>query len=119
MAAAAVRRDVLEMFYGPPPMDLNLPQPIAPRREGETFEEFVLVRNNFRGWLDVWKMELWPDMTKKKGDIYQFREKNKRKFVEVIQKELERLGSIKVSFSLRQEFTREVYDDMEVDEREL
>ena len=99
-------------------MDLNLPQPIVPQRQGQPFEEFVLARNNFRGWLDVWKLELWPDMTTKKGDIYQFREKNKRKFVEVIQKELERLGSIKVSFSLRQEFTREVYDELEVEERD-
>ena len=118
MAVAAVQRDVLKMFYGPLPRNLNLPQPIVPQRQGQTFEEFVLARNNFRGWLDVWKLELWPDMTTKKGDIYQFREKNKRKFVEVIQKELERLGSIKVSFSLRQEFTREVYDELEVEERD-
>ena len=97
MAAAAVQRDVLQMFYGPPPRGRPQPQ-----------EDFVLVRNNFRGWLHVWKMELSPKRRYNQGDIYRFGRAHKRKFVEVVKKELESIGNIKVSFRLRQEFTREV-----------
>ena len=58
MAAAAVQRDVLQMFYGPVPRGLNLPKPMVPRRLAP-FEDFVLVRNNFNGWLNVWRKEIF------------------------------------------------------------
>ena len=71
MAAAAVQRDVLEMFYGLVPRGINLPKPITPKRV-ERFEGFLLVRNNFKGWLNVWRIELSLDRKFNKGDIYQF-----------------------------------------------
>ena len=72
MAVAAVQRDVLEMFYSPVPRGIKLPKPMEPQRL-EQFEGFVLVRNNFKGWLNVWRMELTLDRKFKKVDIYQFR----------------------------------------------
>ena len=92
-AAAAVQRDVLRMFYVPLPS-------VA------LFEGFVLVRNNFREWFHVWRMEPLPERRCNQGDIYRFGRAHNRKFVKVVKKELERLGSIKVSFRLRQEFSR-------------
>ena len=43
-------------------------------------------------------------VTTKEIYIYRFGRAHKRKFVEVVKNELKRLGSIKVSFRLRQEF---------------
>ena len=117
MAAEAVQRDVLQMFYGPPPRGRNLPQPIVPQRQAP-FEDFVLARNNFHGWLNVWRMEPLPERHYNQGDIYRFRRAHKIKFVEVVKNKLERLGSIKVSFALRQEFSRVRYDELEVEERD-
>ena len=104
MAAAAVQRDVLKMFYGPVPRGLNLPQPdIVPERLAP-FEDFVLARNNFPGWLHVWKMEPLPERRYNQGDIYRFGRAHKRKFVEVVKNEIESLGSINVSFGLSKNF---------------
>ena len=49
-----------------------------------------------------------------KGDIYQFRRAHKSKFVNVVKNELKRLGSIKVSFGIRQEFERINHETEEV-----
>ena len=56
MAAANFSRDVLEMFYGPIPQDVQqrLSIPVKPSR-GFDFE---IVRNNFGEWLRVWKMRV-------------------------------------------------------------
>ena len=89
MAAAAVQRNVMTMFYGPAPRGVNLPQPIVPERQAP-FEDFVLARNNFHGWLNVWKMEPLPERRYNQGDIYRFGRAHKRKFVEVVKNELER-----------------------------
>ena len=53
MAAKRYQNDVLEMFFGPID-DENLPQPL----QANILDEFVLSRNNFGGWLDVWRMEV-------------------------------------------------------------
>ena len=113
MAAAAVQRDVLKMFYGPVPRDLNLPKPMEPQRLAP-FEDFVIVRNNFKGWLNVWRMELLLDRLYNQGDIYQFRRVHKEKFTNVVKSGLKRLGSIKVSIGLRQEFIRHNHETGEV-----
>ena len=109
MAAAAVQRDVLEMFYGPVPRGLKLAKPMDPQRLAP-FEDFVLVGNNFNRWLNVWRMELLLDRKYNKGDIYQFRKAHKVKFMEVVKNELKRIGSIKVSFGIRQDFERVNYE---------
>ena len=55
---------------GPIPRGLNLLQPdIVPERLAP-FEDFVLARNNFQGWLHVWKMEPLPERGYNQGDIY-------------------------------------------------
>ena len=105
MAAAAVQRDVMRMFYGPIPRGRNLRQPIVPQRLAP-FEGFVLARNNFQGWVNVWKMEQFPERRYNQGDIYRFRTAHEEKFMRTVKNELERLGSIEMSFGLREEFSR-------------
>ena len=117
MAAAVVQRDVLQMFYGPPPKGRNLPQPIVPQRQAP-FEDFVLARNNFHGWLNVWRMEPLPERHYNQGDIYRFRRAHKIKFVEVVKNELERLGSIKVSFALKARIFKRKVRRVELEERD-
>ena len=112
--STAVQRDVLKMFYGPVPRGLNLPKPMVPQRLAP-FADFVLVRNNFNGWLDVWRMKLLLDRIYNKGDIYQFRKAHEEKFVNVVKNGLKRLGSIKVSIGLRQEFERINHETGEVE----
>ena len=82
MAAAAVQRDVMRMFYGPIPRGLNLREPLVPQRL--PFENFGIVRNNFQAWLYVWRMEPLSEKRYNQGDIYRFGKTHKRKFVEVI-----------------------------------
>ena len=78
MAAAAVQRDVLKMFYGPVPRGLKLAKPMEPQWLAP-FEDFVLVRNNFNGWLNVWRMEFLLDNINNNGDIYQFKKAHEEK----------------------------------------
>ena len=68
MAAAIFSRDVLEMFYGPIEENQRLIPPIRPTIRGE----FEIVRNNFIGWLRVWKMR----ETKNNKDLFNFFQKN-------------------------------------------
>ena len=67
MAAAAVQRDVMQMFYGPPRRGRNAP-----------LEGFVLATNHFQGWLHVWKMEPLPERPYNQGDIYRFGRAHKK-----------------------------------------
>ena len=55
MAAANFSRDVLEMFYGSIPQDVQK-QLMLPIRPARRFD-FEIVRNNFGEWLCVWKNE--------------------------------------------------------------
>ena len=61
-------------------------------------------------------METLPERRYNQGDIYRIARAHKRKFVDAAKNELESLRSIKVSFRLRQEFSRVDYNDLEVDE---
>ena len=108
-----MQREVLKMFYGPVQRGLKLPKPIEPQRL-EPFEDSVLVRNNFNGWFNVWRMELLLDRKFNKGDIYEFRRAHEEKFVNGVKNEMKRIGSIKVSFGIRQEFERVNHETGEV-----
>ena len=71
MAAAQFSGDVLEMFYGPISNEAKrrLEPPIRPKR-GFDFEN---QKNNFNGWLNVWRMDV-PEGNK---DLLKFFQKKK------------------------------------------
>ena len=96
MAAANFSRDVLEMFYGPIEDKQRLPNPINPTIMGE----FEIVRNNFNDWLRVWKMPV----TKNNKDLFKFFQNTKDFFINVCNKEVEVMKSVKIQFSLTVSF---------------
>ena len=96
MAAANFSRDVLEMFYGPIEENQRLMAPISPNIRGE----FEIVRNNFIGWLCVWKMRA----TNNNKDLFKFFQKTKKSFINVCTNEVETLNSVKIQFSLLVKF---------------
>ena len=96
MAAANFSRDVLEMFYGPIEDNQRLPNPISPSVMGE----FEIVRNNFNDWLRVWKMRV----TKNNKDLFNFFQKTKNSFINVCNKEVQTMKSVKIQFSLNVRF---------------
>ena len=96
MASANFSRDVLEMFYGPIKDKQRLPNPINPTVMGE----FEIARNNFNDWLRVWKMPA----TKNNKDLFKFFQKTKNSFINVCEKEVETVKSVKVQFSLNVAF---------------
>ena len=91
MAATNFSRDVLEMFYGPIEDNQSLPNPISPTIMGE----FEIVRNNFNDWLRVWKMRV----TKNNKDLFKCFQKTKNSFINVCNKEVETMKSVKIQFS--------------------
>jgi len=81
MAAGRFSFEVLEMFYGPIPQEVNRRQkrPIAPERVArETYIDFELNRNNFNGWLRSWKMDI-PEGYPFRSGLLQFAQKTKTK----------------------------------------
>ena len=96
MSAANFSRDVLEMFYGPIGDKQRLPNPIYPNVIGG----FEIARNNFREWMRIWKMEA----TKNNKDLFKFFQKTKNNFINVCEKEVEAIKSVKVKFSLNVAF---------------
>ena len=96
MSAANFSRDVLEMFYGPIEDKQRLPNPINPTVMGE----FEIARNNFNDWLRVWKMPV----TKNNKGLFKFFQKTKNSFINVCDKEVEVMKSVKIQFSLNVRF---------------
>ena len=96
MSAANFSRDVLEMFYGPIGDKQTLPNPIYPNVIGG----FEIARNNFREWMRIWKTEA----TKNNKDLFKFFQKTKNNFINVCEKEVEAIKSVKVKFSLNVAF---------------
>ena len=99
MAAATFSRDVLEMFYGPIPNEVNerLRKPIRPLRRFD----FQLARNDFNQWLRVWKMSV-PGGNR---DLLKFFQKTKPRFIEVCKNEVKELKSVKMQFGLLVRFS--------------
>ena len=96
MAAANFSGGVLEMFYGPIEDNQLLPIPISTTKRSK----FEIVRNNFNEWLRSWRM----GVTKNKKDLFKFFESNKESFIDVCNREVETLKSVKIQFSLNVRF---------------
>ena len=104
MAAARFSSNVLQTFYSPitRKQDRNLPQPLRPElvplRDG-----FKISQSNFQEWLRVWIMDVSKTNPNNK-DILWLSEENKEKFTDLIEQEILKLGSVKVSFGLQVQF---------------
>ena len=96
MAAANFSRDVLEMFYGSIEDKQSLPDPIRPTIMGD----FEIVRTNFNKWFHVWGME----PTNNNNDLFKFFEKQKKTIINICEREVEELKSIKIQFALNVSF---------------
>jgi len=102
MATESFTNDVLQMFYGPI-NEVNLPNPLVPARI-----YFWEARTEFREWLHVWKSDA-PKTDNR--DIFRFAERNEKKFVDVVEDEMQLLGMIKVSFALLVKMTKKTEND--------
>lgn len=101
MTAASYTSDVLQMFYGPitEEANRNLPQPLQSEVEARPrYIDFEIVRNNFNGWLRVWKMRVPPDYVFN-ADLLVFANKTKSRFVNLLEDEIEQLGAVKAQFA--------------------
>ena len=107
MAAARYSSDVLQMFYGPitREQNRNLPEPLQPRYV-VLYDGFLLSQNNFQEWLRVWRMDVSKENPNNK-DLLMFASKNKAKFTDLVEQELQKLKSVKVSFGLQVKFSIE------------
>ena len=101
MAAQRYSADVLEMFYGPINRRENAQQrrPITPN----VINGFILSKNGFQGWLRVWLMLVKPEKPYSK-DLLEFAREKKNSYVTLVEREIEALNSIKISFGLEAKF---------------
>ena len=104
MAAARFSSDVLKTFYGPiaREQNRNLPEPLQPERT-ILRDGFKISQTNFQEWLRVWIMDISKTNQNNK-DIYMFKNANKEKYTNLIEQEIQKLGSVKVSFGLKVNF---------------
>ena len=104
MAAARFSSNVLQTFYSPITREenRNLPQPLQPERV-LTRDGFKISQTNFQEWLRVWIMNVSQTNPNNK-DIYMFKNANKEKYTNLIKQEIQKLGSVKVSFGLKVNF---------------
>ena len=100
IAAANFWRDVLEIFYGSIPQDVQK-QLMLPIRPTGRFD-FTIVRNNFGEWLRVWKMRVLGG----NRDLLIFFQRTKNRFVDVCEDEAWNLKSLKIQFSLLVRFSK-------------
>ena len=104
MAAARFSSNVLQTFYGPitEEENRNIPQPLQPERV-PLRDGFRISQSNFQEWLRVWTMNVSQTNPNNK-DIYMFKNANKEKYTNLIEQEILKLGSVKVSFGLKVNF---------------
>ena len=107
MAAARYSSDVLQMFYGPTPEEknINLPQTLKPDYV-VPYDRFLISQNNFQDWLRVWRMDVSEENPNNK-DLFVFARETKEKFTDLVENEIQKLKSVKVSFGLQVEFSIE------------
>ena len=103
MATANYTNDVLNMFYGEISEEENmtLPQPLL------VYADFKKARTDFKGWLYVWKM----NNPKNENDFLTFANRNEYKFVNVVKKEMEQFGSVKVENAVKVKFEKVEQDE--------
>ena len=113
MSAARFSSNVLEKFYSPitREQNRNLPQPLQPERV-PVRDVFKISQSNFQEWLRVWIMDISKENPNNK-DIYMFKNANKEKYINLIEKEILKLGSVKVSFGLKVNFEIERNGEMQ------
>ena len=104
MAAARFSSNVLHPFYSPiaREQNRNLPQPLQPERV-PVRDVFKISQSNFQEWLRVWIMNV-SQTNQNNKDIYMFKNANKEKYTNLIEQEILKLGSVKVSFGLKVNF---------------
>ena len=104
MAAARFSSNVLQTFYSPitEEENRNLPQPLQPERV-LTRDGFRISQSNFQEWLRVWLMTVSQTNPNNK-DIYMYKNAIKEKYTNLIEQEILKLGSVKVSFGLKVNF---------------
>ena len=106
MSAARHQNDILQMFYGEIPAQVNrrLLHPLNPRVEIE--DVFFTSQNNYNEWLRVWKM-IVSERNPHDKDLFEFAKATKESFTQLIKKELKELKNIKVSLELKVKFIKE------------
>ena len=104
MAAARYSSNVLQTFYSriAREQNRNLPEPLQPERV-RVRDVFKISQSNFKEWLRAWIMNVSQTNPNNK-DIYMFRSANKEKYTNLIEQEILKLGSVKVSFGLKVNF---------------
>ena len=107
MAAARYSSDVLQMFYGPIPEEenRNLPQALQPDQV-VLYDMFLLSQTNFQEWLRIWRMAV-SEENPNNNDLLVFARETKAKFTDLIENEIKKLKSVKVSFGLQVKFSIE------------
>ena len=106
MAAARYSSDVLQMFHGPiPEENINLPRPLRPDQV-VLYDRFILSQTNFQDWLRIWRMAVSEENPNNK-DLLVFARETKEKFTDLVENEIKKLKSVKVSFGLQVEFSIE------------
>ena len=113
MAAARFSSNVLQKFYGPitREQNRNLPEPLRPERV-PLRDGFKISQSNFQEWLRVWIMNVSQTNPNNK-DIYMYKNANKEKYTNLIEQEIQKLGSVKVSFGLKVNFEIERNGEMQ------
>ena len=106
MSAARHQNDILQMFYGEIPAQVNrrLSRPLNPRVEIE--DVFFTSQNNYNKWLRVWKM-IVSERNPHNKDLFEFARATKESFTQLIKRELKELKNIKVSLEMKVKFKKE------------
>ena len=104
MAAARFSSNVLQTFYSPITREenRNLPEPLKPELV-LTRDGFKISQSNFQEWLRVWLMAV-SETNPNNKDIYMYKNANREKYINLIEQEILKLGSVKVSFGLKVNF---------------
>ena len=106
MSAARRQNDVLQMFYGEIPVEVNrrLRRALNPRVL-EIEDVFFTSQNNYYEWLRVWKM-IVSERNPHNKDLFAFERAQKESFTQLIKRELEELKNIKVSLEMKVKFKK-------------
>ena len=70
------------------------------------YDRFIITQNNFQDWLRVWRMTVSEENPNNK-DLFVFARETKEKFTDLVENEIQKLKSVKVSFGLQVEFSIE------------
>ena len=106
-SASRFSSNVLKTFYGKTTREQNsnLPEPLRPERV-IVRDTFTISQTNFQEWLRVWSMNV-STTNPNNHDIFKFKDANKEKYINLIEQEILKLRSVKVSFGLKVNFETE------------